>query len=80
MAQAKKQGDKKGPGLKVKFLNLLLVLLGADLILLFAPGVGMLNSVIEIRPEFLGELIAWLSLFLGIVLLVFGFKGLYQKR
>ncbi len=75
MAQAKKQGDKKGPGLKVKFLNLLLVLLGADLILLFAPGIGILNSVF-----YIGDLIAWLSLVLGIVLLVFGFKGLYQKR
>ncbi len=74
MVKPNKQGNNK-PRVKIKFLNLLLVLLGADLILLFAPGVGILNSVF-----YIGEIIGWSSLIIGILLLGFGFKGLYQKR
>ena len=74
MAKPNKQDNNK-PRVKIKFLNLLLVLLGADLILLFAPNVGILNSVF-----YIGDVIGWFSLIVGILLLVLGFKGLYQKR
>uniref|UniRef100_B3EPA7 Uncharacterized protein n=1 Tax=Chlorobium phaeobacteroides (strain BS1) TaxID=331678 RepID=B3EPA7_CHLPB len=75
MAKANKPDNNKKPGFKVKFLNLLLVLLGADLVLLFAPGIGILNSVF-----FIGDVIGWSALILGIALLVLGFRGLYQAR
>ncbi|MBF0585892.1 hypothetical protein INT08_01215 [Prosthecochloris sp. N3] len=74
MAKAKKQGDNK-PRVRVRFLNVLLVLLGADLILLFAPGIGILNSVFYIGPA-----IGWSALVIGAGLLVFGFRDLYQKQ
>ncbi len=74
MAKAKKQGDNK-PGVKVRFLNVLLVLLGADLILLFAPHIGILNSVF-----YIGAAVGWSALVIGIGLLVLGFRSLYQKR
>ena len=69
------KANNNKPRVKVKFLNLLLVLLGADLILLFSPGIGILNSVF-----YIGEVIGWTALIAGIVLLVVGFKGLYQAR
>ncbi len=74
MTKPKKQDNNK-PRVKIKFLNVLLVLLGADLILLFAPGLGILNSVLN-----MGEGITWSALIAGIILLVFGFKDLYRKR
>ncbi|ACF47100.1 MAG: hypothetical protein OQK66_09340 [Prosthecochloris sp.] len=74
MAKAKKQGDNK-PAVKVRFLNVLLVLLGADLILLFAPNIGILNSVF-----YIGVAVGWSALVIGIGLLVLGFKNLYQKK
>lgn len=70
-----KEANNNKPRVKVKFLNVLLVLLGADLILLFAPGYGILNFGFDI-----GEGLAWTALIAGIVLLVLGFRGLYQKR
>lgn len=70
---AKSNNNK--PRVKIKFLNVLLVLLGADLILLFAPGIGILNSVF-----YIGEVISWSALIGGIILLVLGFKDLYQKQ
>ena len=69
------KANNNKPRVKVKFLNLLLVLLGADLILLFSPGIGILHSVF-----YIGEVIGWTALIAGIVLLVVGFKGLYQAR
>jgi len=74
MAKANKGVDNK-PRIKVRFLNVLMVLVGADLILLFAPGVGILNSVL-----YIGEVIGWSSVVIGIGFLVFGFRDLYQKQ
>ncbi len=74
MGNPNKQVNNK-PRVKIKFLNVLLILLGADLILLFAPSVGILNSVF-----YIGDVIGWSALIAGILLLVFGFRGLYQKR
>ncbi|ASQ91377.1 hypothetical protein CHL67_11010 [Prosthecochloris sp. GSB1] len=74
MAKANKEVDNK-PRVRVRFLNVLMVLVGADLILLFAPGVGILNSVL-----YIGEVIGWTSVVIGIGFLVFGFKDLYRKQ
>ncbi len=72
MAKATKN---KKPRVRIKILNLLIVILGADLILLFAPGIGILNFGFTI-----GDGLAWSALIAGIILLVIGFKGLYQKQ
>ncbi|MCG8344502.1 MAG: hypothetical protein MI685_04970 [Chlorobiales bacterium] len=69
---AKAKNNK--PRVKIKFLNLLIVLLGADIILLFAPGYGMLNAVLNLDP-----VLSWAALVAGILLVVWGFRGLYRK-
>lgn len=74
MAKPNKQDNNK-PRVKVKFFNVLLVLLGADLILLFAPRYGMLNAFFPLDAFF-----SWGALIVGIILLVLGFKDLYQKQ
>ncbi len=74
MAKANKE-DVNKPRIKVRFFNVLMVLIGADLILLLAPGIGILNSVF-----YIGEVVGWSSLVTGIGFLVFGFKDLYQKQ
>jgi hypothetical protein len=74
MGKANKQENNSKPRLKVRFFNVLLVLVGADIILLFAPGVGILNSIL-----YMGDLITWPALICGLALLVFGFRGLYRK-
>jgi len=53
----------------------LFILIGADLILLFAPKYGMLNGAFII-----GDAIGWSALVIGLVLLVLGFKGVYRKE
>lgn len=73
MPKANKQQANK-PAVKVRFLNVLLILLGADLIVLFTPGVGILNSVF-----FIGQGLGWSAFIAGLGLLVYGFRGLYRK-
>ncbi|PWW82854.1 MULTISPECIES: hypothetical protein [Prosthecochloris] len=70
-----KEANNNKPRVKIKFLNLLLVILGADIILLFAPGIGMLNAFLSLDAFF-----SWGALVVGIILLVLGFKDLYQKQ
>jgi len=75
MAKAKKEGKNSKPRVKVSFLKALLILIGADLVLLFAPKYGMLNGAFII-----GDAIGWSALVIGLVLLVLGFKGVYRKE
>lgn len=74
MAKANKEGQNSKPRLKLRFSRVLLILLGANLILLFAPEVGMLNSAF-----YIGYMISWPAVVIGIVLLVIGFRGVYEK-
>ena len=74
MAKAKKQETISKQARKFSLLRAFLILIGADLLLLLAPGFGLLNSMF-----YIGEVISWASLFIGLVLLVFGFKGLFRK-
>ncbi|NTU67749.1 MAG: hypothetical protein HGB02_02585 [Chlorobiaceae bacterium] len=74
MAKAKKQEKNSKPAPGIRFLHALLILVGADIVLLFAPGLGILNSVF-----FIGDMIAWPALLVGVALLVAGFRGLYRK-
>ncbi len=75
MGKANKPENNSKPPLKVSILHLLLILGGADLILLLAPEVGILNSIMYIP-----DLYTWPALIGGVALLVFGFQRLYQKR
>ena len=75
MAKAKKQENNSKPAPRIGFLKALLIMIGADLVLLFAPGFGILNSVF-----FIGDLISWTALLAGIVLLVVGSRGLFRKK
>jgi uncharacterized membrane protein len=74
MAKAKKQETNSKPGVRISFVKALLILVGADLVLLLAPGVGLLNSLF-----YIGDLISWSALVIGLVLLVLGFKGVFGK-
>ena len=53
---------------------MLVILVGADLILLLAPDFGILNSILYIP-----SLYSWPALIAGLILLVYGFSGLYKK-
>jgi len=75
MAKAKKEENNSKPRVKISFAKALLILLGADMILLLAPGVGFLNSAF-----YIGDMISWPSLVVGLVLLVLGFKGVFGKE
>jgi len=67
-------GNEK-PRVKVGFLNVLLILAGADLVLLLAPGFGILNAV-----YYIPSLYTWPAFILGVALLLFGFRHLYRRR
>ncbi len=74
MAKAKKQEPNSKPAPRINLLRALLVLVGADLVLLFTPGLGILNSAF-----YIGDLVAWPATAAGLALLVAGFRGLYRK-
>jgi uncharacterized membrane protein len=74
MAKAKKQETNSKPRVRISFAKALLILVGADLVLLLAPGVGLLNSMF-----YIGDLISWSALVIGIALLVLGFRGVFGK-
>lgn len=74
MAKTKKPADNSKERVKLSFFRLLLILAGADLVLLLAPGIGLLNSLFYIP-----DLYTWPALVLGIGLLVLGFRGLYRR-
>jgi len=75
MAKANKPGNNSKPPVKVSFLHVLIILVGVDLILLFAPEFGIMNSF-----SYLADLYSWSALIGGLVLIVFGLKGFIKKR
>ncbi len=74
MGKTNNPGNKSKPQVKVSILHLLLILAGANCIMLFAPNVGMLNSFLYIP-----DLYTWPASIVGIALLIFGFNGLYKS-
>lgn len=58
----------------MSFIGVLMILVGADLILLMAPEVGILNS-----GFYIPDIYTWPALVAGVALLVFGFRRLYKK-
>jgi uncharacterized membrane protein len=74
MAKAKKEENNTKPRGRISLFKALLILVGADLVLLLAPQVGLLNSAF-----YIGDMISWPALFIGLALLAFGFKGLFRQ-
>ena len=74
MGKTNNPGNKSKPKVKVSILHLLLILAGANCIMLFAPNVEMLNSFLYIP-----DLYTWPASVVGIALLIFGFNGLYKQ-
>ncbi|MBN1278350.1 MAG: hypothetical protein K9I59_03815 [Chlorobium sp.] len=74
MAKANKPVNNSKPRAKVSFIGVLMILVGADLILLMAPEVGILNS-----GFYIPDIYTWPALVAGVALLVFGFRRLYKK-
>ncbi len=74
MGKTNNPGNKSKPKVKVSILHLILILAGANCIMLFAPNVGMLNSFLYIP-----DLYTWPASVVGIALLIFGFNGLYKQ-
>lgn len=75
MAKAKKEEKNSKPRVRISFLRAIFILAGADLVLLLAPGFGLLNSMF-----YIGDLISWLALLIGLALLVYGLKGVFRKQ
>lgn len=75
MAKAKKAENNSKPRPKLGFMNMLFVLAGADLVLFFAPGMGLGYSMVPIDDR-----MAWTMLAIGILLLVVGLRGIFRKR
>ncbi|NTU45216.1 MAG: hypothetical protein HGA99_06795 [Chlorobiaceae bacterium] len=75
MAKANKPENNSKPPVKVSFLHVLIILVGADLILLFAPEVGIWNSL-----SYLSDLYSWSALIGGLLLILFGLRGFIKKR
>ncbi|NMW17869.1 MAG: hypothetical protein HKK66_02355 [Chlorobiaceae bacterium] len=74
MGKANKPGNNSKPNVKVSVFHVLVILLGADLILLFAPDYGILNSILV-----LPDIYAWSTMIGGLIILIYGFNGLYKK-
>ncbi|NTW53035.1 MAG: hypothetical protein HGB22_10690 [Chlorobiaceae bacterium] len=74
MAKAKNPETNSKPAVRISFFKALLIMAGADLVLLLAPGVGFLNSMF-----YIGDVISWSALVIGIALLVLGLRGVFGK-
>ncbi|TLU88129.1 MAG: hypothetical protein FDX30_01450 [Chlorobium sp.] len=75
MGKANKEGNNTKPGLKISIFHVLVTLVGADLILLFAPEIGLIYYV---NSSF-SDIYAWSALIIGFILLIYGLKGVYKK-
>lgn len=75
MAKAKKEENNSKPRVRISFLKAFMILIGADLVLLFAPGIGLLNSAF-----YIGDMVSWPSLVIGLVLLAVGIKGVFRQE
>jgi hypothetical protein len=74
MGKANKPGNNSKPNVKVSVFHVFVILAGADLILLLAPDFGILNSIL-----ILPDIYSWSAVIGGLIMLVYGFNGLYKK-
>jgi hypothetical protein len=75
MAKAKKEENNSKPRGRISFFKAFLILVGADLVLLLAPGLGLLNSAF-----YIGDMVSWPALLIGVALLAVGIKGLFRQE
>jgi hypothetical protein len=75
MAKAKKEENNSKPRGRISFFKAFLILVGADLVLLLAPGLGLLNSAF-----YIGDMVSWPALLIGVALLAIGIKGLFRQE
>jgi len=74
MGNDEKSLNKSKPRVKVSIFHLLLVLIGANLLMLLTPNFGMLNSFL-----FIPDIYTWSGAIIGGGLMVLGFNGLYKN-
>ncbi len=74
MGNTEKSGTKSSPQVKVSIFHLLLVLVGANLMMLLTPDFGMLHSFLSIP-----DIYTWPAVIIGTALLFMGFNGLYKN-
>ncbi len=74
MGKANNPGNNSKPREKVSVFHVLLILIGADLMLLFAPDFGLLNSILYIP-----DLYTWPALIAGVWPADSGFQGSLTK-
>ncbi|MEI7695687.1 MAG: hypothetical protein WCI64_08605 [Chlorobium sp.] len=74
MSNVEKSASKNKSRAKVSIFHLLLVLMGANLMMLLTPNFGMLNSFL-----FIPDIYTWSAVILGVALLGMGFNGLYKN-
>ena len=74
MGKANKPDNNSKPNVKVSVFHVFVILAGADLILLLAPDFGILNSILV-----LPDIYSWSAVIGGLIMLVYGFNGLYKK-
>ena len=74
MGKANKPGNNSKPNVKVSVFHVFVILAGADLILLLAPDFGILNIILV-----LPDIYSWSAVIGGLIMLVYGFNGLYKK-
>ncbi len=74
MGKANNPGNNSKPRGKVSAFHVLMILVGANLMFLFAPDFGLLNSILYIP-----DLYTWSATVGGFLLLVLGFRGFFKK-
>ncbi len=74
MGKANNPGNNSKLRGKVSVFHMLLILIGANLMLLFAPDLGLLNSILYIP-----DLYTWPATIGGFVLLIVGFRRFFKK-
>ncbi len=74
MGKANNPVNNSKPREKVSAFHVLLILIGANLMLLFAPDFGLLNSMFYIP-----DIYVWPATVGGLAMVVFGFRGFLKK-
>ena len=74
MGKANNPGNNSKQQGKVSVFHILLILVGANLMLLLAPDLGLLNSIL-----FIPDLYTWPATIGGLALLIVGFRGFFKK-
>ena len=74
MGKANNTVNNSKPQGKVSVFHVLLILIGSNLMLLFAPDFGLLNSMLYI-PDFY----TWPATVGGFAFVLLGFRGFFKK-